>query len=166
MILGVPHHYKGILDEIGVTDIIPDTISGWLFEFLEPFLVYLYRKELKRHFVTMIKGLLGSLPRKSIEPIALNYAGRSQFRGLLHFMSESKWDNEGMLEVYQGKFAKKFSGPRGMLRVDGRDFPKAGKMSAGVQRQYRGTRGHVEGCQAGVFLSYAGEKGYGLLNYR
>jgi SRSO17 transposase len=165
MILGVPHHYKGILDDLGVTDVTSKKIAGWLGEHLEPYLPYLNRKELWEHFVTLAKGMMGSLPRKSIEPIAMNYAGRSQFRSLLHFMSHSKWDNQGMLGKYQDEFAKVFSSPGSMLCVDGCDFPKAGNMSVGVQRQYCGTKGKVEGCQAGVFLSYAGGKGYGLLDY-
>jgi SRSO17 transposase len=36
----------------------------------------------------------------------------------------------------------------------------------GVSRQYCGALGKVENCQTGVFVGYAGEKGYGLLNCR
>lgn len=34
-------------------------------------------------------------------------------------------------------------------------FLKKGTKSAGVARQYSGTAGRIENCQAGVFLAYA-----------
>ena len=139
MILGVPTHYERILDDLGVTEVTHDKIARWLAEHLEPYLPHLNRKELRGHLVAMTKGLMGSLPRKSIEPIALNYAGRSQFRSLLHFMGESKWDDQGMPETRQGELAKEFSGPHGLLCVNGCDFPKAGKMSVGVQPNTAGS---------------------------
>jgi len=50
------------------------------------------------------------------------------------------------------------------LSVDESDFVKKGKDSAGVARQYCGRVGKNENCQAGVFLSYATEKGIGLVD--
>ena len=52
----------------------------------------------------------------------------------------------------------------GMLSVDGSDFAKKGKNSAGVGRQYCGRYGKTENCQAGVFCAYAGENGYGIVD--
>ncbi|MDR0620602.1 MAG: DUF4338 domain-containing protein [Deltaproteobacteria bacterium] len=66
MIHGVPHHYKGILDDIGVTDVTPDKVVEWLPIHLEPYLPFLNRKELRAHLVSVVKGLLGSLPRKQV----------------------------------------------------------------------------------------------------
>ncbi len=52
------------------------------------------------------------------------------------------------------------------MSVDGSDFPKKGKQSVGAARQHSGRLGKVENCQTGVFLSYATEKGYGLVDRR
>jgi SRSO17 transposase len=51
-----------------------------------------------------------------------------------------------------------------MMTVDSCEFPKKGKESVGVARQYCGPLGKVENCQSGVFVGYSSEQGYGLLN--
>jgi SRSO17 transposase len=53
-----------------------------------------------------------------------------------------------------------------MITLDGSDFPKKGNESAGVARQHCGSLGKTENCQAGVFVGYSSNKGYGLLNCR
>jgi SRSO17 transposase len=50
-----------------------------------------------------------------------------------------------------------------MINVDGCDNPKKGKNSVGVKRQYCGTLGKKESCQAGIFIGYSSSKGYGLI---
>ena len=56
------------------------------------------------------------------------------------------------------------AGAEGVLAVDETGFLKKGDKSAGVQRQYRGTAGRIENCEAGVFLAYATAKGRTLLD--
>ena len=51
-----------------------------------------------------------------------------------------------------------------MLIADETGFVKKGARSAGVQRQYSGTAGRTENCQAGVFLAYASAPGHALIN--
>ncbi len=54
----------------------------------------------------------------------------------------------------------------GVLTLDGSAFPKQGKESVGVKRQYCGELGKRANCQAGVFLGYASRHGYTLLDRR
>ena len=49
---------------------------------------------------------------------------------------------------------------------DGSDFPKQGRKSAGVARQYCGRLGKVANCQAGVFLAYVSPLGRALVDKR
>jgi SRSO17 transposase len=52
----------------------------------------------------------------------------------------------------------------GVLVIDETGFLKKGEHSAGVKRQYSGTAGRIENCQIGVFLAYASQESYSLLD--
>jgi SRSO17 transposase len=51
-----------------------------------------------------------------------------------------------------------------MITVDASEFPKKGRNSVGVARQYCGNNGKKDNCQSGVFVGYVGEKGHGLID--
>lgn len=117
-----------------------------------------------KNFGVYIKGLLSNLSRKSMEPIALEYMGENGVRSLQQFITRSNFNDEKMLELYQNQLSGTISSANGMLSVDGSDFVKKGKNSVGVKRQYCGRLGKVDSCQAGVFVAYAGENGYGIVD--
>ena len=48
--------------------------------------------------------------------------------------------------------------------LDGSDFPKQGRKSVGVARQYCGRLGKVANCQAGMFLAYVSPLGQALVD--
>jgi SRSO17 transposase len=54
----------------------------------------------------------------------------------------------------------------GVLILDGCDFPKQGKHSVGVARQWCGALGKVANCQASVVACYASRHGYTLVDRR
>lgn len=116
------------------------------------------------HFENYLRGLMSELPRKSVEPIALAFAGEKGVRPMQQFMKRSPLDNDAILGEYQRQLAVRISSENGMLSVDGSDSVKKGTNSVGVGRQYCGTLGKVESCQAGVFTAYAGTNGYGLVD--
>ncbi|MDD3851911.1 MAG: IS701 family transposase, partial [Firmicutes bacterium] len=100
------------------------------------------------------------------EPIALEYFGEKGVRPMQIFFKASLMDDVKMLEIYQDRLSSNIADPEGMINTDGCDFPKKGKASVGVHRQYCGSLGKTENCQAGVFVGYSSSKGYGLVDRR
>jgi SRSO17 transposase len=113
----------------------------------------------------MEKGFLSDLERKSNEPIALAFAGSGSVRNLSNFMGVSKWDEEGMRDEYRNDFSVQLAHEDGMITLDETGFPKKGRNSVGVSRQYCGATGKVDNCQVGVMTGYVSPNGYGLIDY-
>ena len=116
------------------------------------------------YFEAFTQGLLSKLDRKSIEPIALSFLGETEVRGMQQYFTRSSGWYENLSQSYKEKLSGTLNAPKGFLSVDESDFVKKGEDSAGVTRQYCGRLGKNENCQAGVFLSYATEKGIGLVD--
>jgi SRSO17 transposase len=121
------------------------------------------RKEHLRLGLTYFSGLLSNNSAKSAEPIALSFLGEKAVRSLQMFMKTYVWDHEAMETAHQNLLAQEIADPDGMITVDPSEFPKKGKESVGVARQYCGALGKVDNCQSGVFVGYASRRGYGLL---
>ncbi len=96
----------------------------------------------------------------------------SEYRAYQHFISNSNWDTEGLLEdvaldcsrlfCEQKKKNKK---PIGYI-IDESGHLKKGKMSVGVARQYAGVSGKVDNCQVGVYASLVNDKYASIINER
>jgi SRSO17 transposase len=168
MINGIPMWTPSIIKRMGLAEMVgkgTEGISEILADHLLRYLPYLGRKEQRGHLLTQIKGRLSDLDRKSNEPIALAFTGEDGVRNLANFMSRDFWDDQGMKLEYREETGERLFEPEGMITGDGCDFPKKGKNSVGVQRQYCGRLGKTDNCQASVMVGYAGAKGYGLLDY-
>ena len=113
-----------------------------------------------------LQGLMSSLKRKSIEPIALALKDTKKVRSLQLFMGSGKWETETLADIHKQEAAKTLAHEDGVFSVDSSEFPKKGKESVGVARQHCGRLGKVENCQSGVFLGYSSSKGYGLVDRR
>jgi len=111
-----------------------------------------------------LTGLLLPIERKNVENLAEQVGGHP--RRLQEFVSESPWDDAGCIEEVQRMIGEKLGTREGVLVLDDTGFPKKGKCSAGVGRQYSGTLGRTDNCQVGVFVSYASEKGHTLVDRR
>ncbi len=90
-------------------------------------------------------GLMAPLKRKSVEPMAAHQAPqatRVRHQCLHHFVAESAWsDEEMLLRVAQWVAPKMDFSEGGWWIVDGTGFPKQGRHSVGVARQYCGMLG-------------------------
>lgn len=161
------HGYDAaMLTDMNLSDINEEEIQCLFAEYISEYGECFLNASQRRYFEIFERGLLSDLDRKSIEPIALTYMEEREVRGLQQFFGRSLLPGSAIQTRYQELLSASISAPDGFLSVDGSDFIKKGKYSAGVARQYCGRLGKTENCQAGVFLSYATEKGYGLLDGR
>ena len=105
-------------------------------------------------------GLILPGERKSVEPMAARTAPArtsAQHQSLLNFVGIASWSDE---EV-QGKVREMVlptlerHGSIEAWIIDDTSFPKKGKHSVGVGRQYCGQLGKAENCQVAVSLSIA-----------
>ena len=74
--------------------------------------------------------------------------------GMQRFLTDSPWDDDAVIGRLQEYLGTRLEHPEGVWVLDGSDFPKQGRKSAGVARQYCGRLGKVANCQAGMFLAY------------
>lgn len=146
-----------------------DCILDELTEFHAIFSPLFARQEQRAWSRQHLPGLLLDLPRTSIEPMApaLRGADRNAVRGMQHVLSEGAWDDRAILQRLWSELANDIGDAEdGVVILDGGDFPKQGAESVGVKRQSCGQPSKTANCQAGVFLAYASERGYALLDRR
>ena len=106
------------------------------------------------------RGLLLPLERKSVEPMAARLEPdnvRQAHQSLHHLVATSPWNDQAVLATVRGRglTAMTKKSPVVAWVVDDTGFPKKGKHSVGVARQYCGQTGKPENCQVAVSLSVA-----------
>jgi SRSO17 transposase len=115
-------------------------------------------------------GLMLPLSRKSVEPMAarvdpLHASARHQ--SLHHFVAKAEWSDDEMLRrVSQWVVPKMDMSGGGFWIIDDTGFPKKGKHSVGVARQYCGVLGKQDNCQVAVSISLATEQASVPVAYR
>jgi SRSO17 transposase len=133
-------------------------------EFLVPLLAEMGRAERREQGQFYIQGLLLDGGRKTAATMAARYDGNEQ--ALQQFVSQSPWAWEPVRQLLaQQMVALAPSGPTAWI-LDDTGFPKCGKHSVGVARQYSGTLGKIGNCQIGVSLNYATDAGAFPLDFQ
>jgi SRSO17 transposase len=138
-----------------------EEISGLapaLSSFLGRFRGCFVRRETAAHFDTYCRGLLSDLPRKSVEPIALE-AGTA-VRTLQEFLVTSRWDHEQARRLLQQHLATVLDNlPTDELgtigAIDETSCQKWGDQTPGVQRQYLGCVGKIDNGIVTVHIGVA-----------
>jgi SRSO17 transposase len=138
--------------------------QGRLEMFASRYLPHFYRAEQRGHALTVLRGKLRGLERKTTEPIA-TAAGQKR-RPLQLFVGAGGWQDRPVLAELWHHAAEEIGDPDGVFILDGSGFPKKGEDSCGVARQWCGRLGKVDNCQVGYFLSYASRRGQALLAAR
>ncbi|HET8648219.1 MAG TPA: IS701 family transposase [Vicinamibacteria bacterium] len=132
--------------------------------FAQRYLPHFRREEQRGHALTVLRGKLTGLQRKTTEPIATQ-AGQKR-RPLQLFVGAGGWDDRAVLDELRRHVGEELADPDGVFVLDPSAFPKKGDDSCGVARQWCGRLGKVDNCQVGVFLAYAGRRGRALLDAR
>ncbi len=117
-----------------------------------------------RPFHDYCVGLLSAEGRKSVEPLAALTAPErtsAQHQSLLTFVAESPWSDDIMLAEVRKQVLHAITRkePIQAFIIDDTSYPKKGKHSVGVTRQYCGERGKQDNCQVAVSLSVATHQG-------
>jgi SRSO17 transposase len=105
-----------------------------------------------------LHGLLLDGERKSIEPLSRRVPGGNE-QNLQQFINQSPWDAVPILAASRARMAGTFAREDGVIVIDDTGFPKQGKHSVGVARQYSGTLGKRANCQVATSLHYASARG-------
>src|SRR5437899_5870449 len=100
------------------------------------------------------------IERKSVEPMAAVTAPAqvaAKHQSLLHFVGNAPWLDAAMLDKVRELVLPVIerSGPIEAWIIDDTGFPKKGRHSVGVARQYCGQLGKQDNCQVAVTLSLA-----------
>lgn len=108
------------------------------------------------HALDYLKGILLLEGRRNMSRMSAKVTDKNK-QSLSHFISNSPWKDEPLIEAIGGNAVEFLSGEEisGGLILDESGIAKQGTESVGVGRQYCGALGKVDNCQVGVFLSYS-----------
>jgi SRSO17 transposase len=125
------------------------------------------RTERREALGAYVTGLLLDGERKSIEPIAARLVDdpaeiQAMRQRLQQAVVIANWADEEMRKRLALKLDAELPGVEALV-VDDTGFPKKGKHSVAVARQYSGTLGRVDNCQIATSLHLAGEAGSGCI---
>jgi len=112
--------------------------------------------------ISYCTGLLLPSERKSVEPMAALTAPTrtaAQHQSLLHFVGQGEWSDDVVMERIRAYTIARIErhGAISAWIIDDTGFPKKGRHSVGVARQYCGQLGKQDNCQVAVSLSLAND---------
>ena len=91
----------------------------------------------------------------------------SDYHQIQHFISESPWEAQSVMDAVSSETDKLFSGFEEVsLLIDESAHTKKGNKSVGVARQYSGQLGKIDNCQVAVYAALSADKYYSLINAR
>ena len=138
-------------------------VRGRLGVFAEEMLAPLQRSDQRRWGEVYLRGLMLDGRRKSIEPMAARLPDGDE-QCLQQFVNQSPWE----WQPVRRRLARKLSAAivAEAWIVDDTSFPKFGRDSVAVGRQYCGALGKVANCQVGVSINAATDEASCPLDWR
>jgi SRSO17 transposase len=119
-----------------------DRLSAWL----EPFEMCFTHVAQRGAFRRYLLGLLSDSRRKSMSAMLERVSDPGTYQSFQHFITHAPWSAERVWRQLRAVIPER----TGVLILDGTSFPKQGRRSVAVARQYCGTLGKVANCQVAV----------------
>jgi SRSO17 transposase len=105
-----------------------------------------------------VRGLIEQGGRKSLQPTLFRLEETAaRYESMQQFLADSPWDPVEVIRACAERVCAEIGVEAWVL--DDTGFPKQGKRSPGVQRQYSGTLGKIGNCQIGVSVHAVGGRG-------
>ena len=121
------------------------------------------RSESRDHSQNYLRALMvQSQDRRNAENLSESVGVSA--RAMQRFLTKAPWDDDAVMGRLQEYLSPRLGHPEAVWVLDGSDFPKQGRKSAGVARQYCGRLDKVANCQAGMFLAYVSPLGRALVD--
>jgi SRSO17 transposase len=153
-----------LLAECQIAPEIFEQVIPRLDTFMQPFVKIFQGQAAAQHAQTYVCGLLSNVERKNIESIAYRF-GQSRLP-LQSFIGWDEWDDAPLRDALRGQVKTHLGQGDGVLVFDPSGFPKSGRESVGVARQWCGRLGKVDNCQVAIYLGYVSRKGHTLVDTR
>ncbi len=138
-------------------------VRGRLVQFTAEMFDSMARKDQRRWGEVYVRGLMLDGKRKSIEPLAARLEDGDE-QCLQQFVNQSPWDEVAVRRALARRMSRELL-PEAWV-IDDTGFPKFGKMSVGVARQYSGALGKVGNCQIGVSVNACSDQASCPLDWR
>ncbi|MGD1102640.1 MAG: IS701 family transposase [Terriglobia bacterium] len=135
-------------------------LEQFLGDLLEP----LGRRERRQWSSVYVRGLLLDGERKSIEPMAARLP-EGNVQALQQLIGQSPWPWAPVWERLARRMTAELA-PDPVWVIEDTGFPKQGRHSVGVERQYSGTLGKTANCQVAVSLHQVGGEESTILGWR
>src|SRR6266852_2279716 len=153
-----------LLEECQVAPEVFEQVMPRLRAFLAPFVDTLQGQAPRAHAQTSVRGLLSDVERKNVESIA-DHFGQDRL-GLQGFIGWDDWDDAPLRHTLRSQVGQQLGQADGVLVFDPSAFPKSGRESVGVARQWCGRLGKVDNCQVAIYVGYVSRKGHTLVDLR
>ncbi len=108
-------------------------------------------KNVTAHASSYLHGLIQCPTRKNGYTMQSHVKECIKYDNLNHFISQARWDRRSVLDSVAHNVNELLGSSDSVLIIDESGFPKKGKKSAGVSRQWLGCQGKVDNGQVGVF---------------
>jgi len=153
---------RELIEECKLPNGVFDAVRERLRTFLAPFISCFGRVEQKANAEMVVSGLISDLEAKNAESIS--YFFELDRKKIQQFIGESPWEDRPLRDELTRQVAAELGESDGVIVFDPSAFPKSGKQSVGVARQWCGRLGKVDNCQVTVFMGYVSGRGHALID--